>query len=144
MIRYNNLYNNKNMLLIEEKQGVKVFEHQRDLSVNAATALSAYYAAEMNVRKRQVLIELNDNAFAVQAGSMQWTAGSVSMSSGIKGVGDFFGKALAAKVSNESTAKPEYKGKGLLMLEPTYRHILLEEVSAWGGHGLGRRFVPCL
>ena len=86
----------------------------------------------MNVRRRQVLIELNGNSFTVQAGAMQWMAGAVQMSSGIKGVGDFLGKTLASKVTKETTAKPEYTGKGLVMLEPTYKHILLEDVSEWG------------
>lgn len=111
---------------------VKVFEHQQDLSVNPSSAMASYYAAEMNVRRRQVLIELNGNSFTVQAGAMQWMAGAVQMSSGIKGVGDFLGKTLASKVTKETTAKPEYTGKGLVMLEPTYKHILLEDVSEWG------------
>lgn len=132
MITYRNLYDNGNMKKIDEKDCVKVFEHQRDLSVNPGSAAASYYAAEMNVRKRQVLIELNGNSFTVQAGAMQWTAGAVSMTSGIKGVGDFLGKALASKVTKESASKPEYKGTGLVMLEPTYKHILLEEVSEWG------------
>lgn len=132
MITYRNLYDNGNMKKIDEKDCVKVFEHQRDLSVNPGSAAASYYAAEMNVRKRQVLIELNGNSFTVQAGAMQWTAGAVSMTSGIKGVGDFLGKALASKVTKESASKPEYKGSGLVMLEPTYKHILLEEVSEWG------------
>lgn len=45
----------------------------------------------------------------------------------------FFGKAISSKVTKESAIKPKYQGNGLLMLEPTYRHILLEEVSEWGG-----------
>ena len=64
---------------------------------------------------------------------MQWTAGQVQLTSGIKGVGDFLGKAIGSKVTKESAAKPEYKGQGLIMLEPTYKHILLEEVSQWNG-----------
>ncbi|RGY98446.1 AIM24 family protein [Clostridium sp. AM58-1XD] len=132
MISYKNLYDNGNMKLISERGCVKVFEHQRDLSVTPASAVTAYYAAEMNVRKRQVLIELDGNAFTVQAGAMQWMAGAVKMTSGIKGVGDFFGKAIASKVTKESSAKPEYTGNGLVMLEPTYKHIILEDVSEWG------------
>ena len=54
------------------------------------------------------------------------------MTSGIKGVGDFLGKAIASKVTKESSAKPEYSGNGLVMLEPTYKHILLEDVAEWG------------
>ncbi len=133
MVTFENLYNNTNMKQIAELGSVKVFEHQKDLSVNAANAIGAYYASEMNVRRRQVLLELKGNAFTVQAGAMQWTAGSVSMTSGIKGVGDFFGKALKSSVTKESTSKPEYVGNGLVMLEPTFKHILLEKVENWGG-----------
>ena len=132
MISFKNLYNNPNMLQIASMGCVKVFEHQKDLSVDAATVITSYYASKMNLRKRQVLIELNGNSFCTQAGAMQWTAGNVTMSSGIKGVGDFFGKALASAVTKESTSKPEYKGNGLVMLEPTYKHILLEDISEWG------------
>lgn len=132
MVNYKNLYDNSNMKLISELGCVKVFEHQKDLSVTSGTAINAYYAAEMNVRRRQVLIELNGNSFTVQAGAMQWTAGAVEMTSGIKGVGDFLGKAIASKVTKESSAKPEYVGNGLLMLEPTYKHILLENITDWG------------
>jgi len=64
---------------------------------------------------------------------MQWTSGSVTMVADVKGIGDFLGKALSSKVTKESAIKPRYKGNGLLMLEPTYKHILLEDVSNWGG-----------
>lgn len=133
MVTFDNLYNNANMKQIAELGPVKVFEHQKDLSVNVGNAIAAYYASEMNVRKRQVLLELNGNGFTVQAGAMQWTSGNVSMTSGIKGVGDFFGKALKSAATKESTSKPEYVGNGLVMLEPTYKHIILEKVEDWGG-----------
>lgn len=132
MVTYRNLYDNANMKVIAELGGIKVLEHQMDLSVHPEAAVSAYYAAQMNIRKRQVLIELNGNAFTVQAGAMQWTSGAVNMTSGIKGVGDFLGKALSSKVTKESAVKPEYSGSGLLMLEPTYKHILLENIGNWG------------
>lgn len=134
MIKYSNLYNNGNMKQIAERGPVKVFEHQRDLSLHTPDeAMRAYFASEMNVRKRQVLIELNGNAFTISAGSMQWTAGKVEMAADVKGIGDLFGKALSSKVTKESAIKPKYKGNGLLMLEPTYKFILLEEVSEWNG-----------
>ncbi|MCU6799120.1 AIM24 family protein, partial [Alitiscatomonas aceti] len=52
---------------------------------------------------------------------------------GPKGVGDFFGKAVRGKASGESTIKPEYTGNGILVLEPTYRHLILLDVADWGG-----------
>ena len=95
--------------------------------------MAAYYASEMNVRKRQVLIELNGNAYTISAGAMQWTSGNVKMAADVKGFGDLLGKALSSKVTKESAIKPKYEGNGLLMLEPTYKHILLEDVSEWNG-----------
>lgn len=133
MVKCKNLFENKNIEIVESRGGVKVLEYKKDLSVNTTTAMAAYFASEMNVRKRQVLIELNGNAYTISSGVMQWTAGSVSMAADIKGIGDFFGKAISSKVTKESAIKPKYQGNGLLMLEPTYRHILLEEVSEWGG-----------
>ncbi len=133
MVTCKNLYENKNIEVIESKGEVKVLEYKKDISVNATNAMAMYYASEMNVRKRQVLIELNNNAYTISAGAMQWTAGAVSMAADVKGFGDLIGKALSSKVTKESAIKPKYQGSGLLMLEPTYKHILLEEVSDWGG-----------
>lgn len=133
MVSFKNLYDNKNMHLIAEKGDIKVFEYERDLSVKPENAIGAYYASEMNVRKRQVLIELKGNAYTLSAGAMQWMAGSVSMVADVKGIGDFFGKAISSKVTKESAIKPRYQGTGLLMLEPTFKHILLERVEEWNG-----------
>lgn len=132
MIQLNNFQNNENMKQIAQAGPYIVYEHQKDLSVAPYNASVSYFMHEMNVRKRQVLCMLNGNAVKTQAGAMQWTAGAVDASSGVKGVGDFFGKALKGAASGESAAKPVYSGNGYLMLEPTYRYIILEDVSAWG------------
>ena len=36
-------------------------------------------------------------------------------------------------VTNESAVKPLYSGNGTLILEPTYKHILLVNPSDWDG-----------
>ena len=133
MITCKNLYDNKNVEIIASKGGVKVLEYKKDLSVDTASAINAYFASEMNVRKRQVLIELNSDAYTISAGAMQWTAGNVKMAADVKGIGDFFGKAISSKVTKESAIKPRYEGNGLLVLEPTYKYILLEDVAEWNG-----------
>lgn len=133
MVTCKNLYDNKNIEVVAAKGDVKVLEYKKDLSINSTNAMAAYFASEMNVRKRQVLIELKGTAFTISAGAMQWTTGAVTMGADVKGIGDFIGKALSSKVTKESAIKPKYQGNGLLMLESTYKHILLEEVSDWGG-----------
>lgn len=59
--------------------------------------------------------------------------GNVNATTGVKGVGDFLGKALKGSVTGEQAIKPEYTGDGKLILEPTYKHILLEDLATWNG-----------
>lgn len=132
MVVQKNVCDSSNVNVINEMGKYKVLEHQKDLSVSSGNAVSEYFAAKMNIKKRQVLIELKDNGCVVQAGAMQWMSGDVSMGSGVKGVGNFIGKMVSAKVTGESTVKPEYTGTGSVMLEPTYKYILLIDVSKWG------------
>lgn len=132
MIQLNNFQDNKNMLQIAQEGSYIVYEHQKDLSVAPYNASVSYFMHEMNVRKRQVLCILRGNAVKTQAGAMQWTAGAVEASSNVKGLGDFIGKAFKGAATGESAAKPVYQGNGYLMLEPTYKYIILEDVSSWG------------
>lgn len=134
MYQLNNLFDNKNMKVIANKGNFQVFEHERDLSVSPADAVTAYFSSEMNVRKRQVLANLNGNSVTIQAGAMQWMLGNVQASSGVKGVGNFLGKMVSSAVTGESVAKPVYSGEGLLMLEPTYKHIILLDLDEWNGN----------
>ena len=132
MIAERNLRDNSNIRVVQELGGFKVLEHQKDLSVSPFTSVEEYFAAKMNVKKRQVLIDLNNDSYTIQAGAMQWMNGNVSASSGVKGVGNFLGKMVSSAVTGESAVKPEYSGTGSLMLEPTYKHILLLDVAQWG------------
>ena len=132
MFQINNFLNNNNMKVIEQMGPFRVFEHEKDLSVNPANAVNAYFSSEMNVRKRQVFVELGGSGCITQAGAMQWMLGNVNMETGVKGVGNFLGKMASAAVTKETAVKPIYRGNGVMMLEPTYRHILLVDVSEWG------------
>ena len=133
MYQLNNLFDNKNMKVIANKGNFQVFEHERDLSVSPSDAVTAYFSSEMNVRKRQVLVNMNGNSVTVQAGAMQWMVGNVQASSGVKGVGNFLGKMVSSAVTGESAVKPVYSGEGALMLEPTYKHIILLDLDEWNG-----------
>jgi uncharacterized protein (AIM24 family) len=93
----------------------------------------AFYASQMNVRKRQVVCDVAKSNVTVQAGAMQWTVGNVNATTGIKGVGDFLGKAMRGSVTGEGAIKPEYTGTGTLVLEPTYKYILLVDLADWNG-----------
>lgn len=128
----NNWFDNKNISVKEQKGCFTIYEHNTDLSVSPAEAVMSYYMTQMNVKKRQVLCKLDGNTIKMQAGAMQWMSGNVNMTSGVKGVGGFLGGLAKSVVTGESLAKPIYSGEGMVMLEPTYRHLFIEDVGSWG------------
>lgn len=133
MYQIKNFMENDDVKVIDSLGAFSVVEYQRDLSVMPETAMEAFYASQMNVRKRQVVCDVSKSNVTVQAGAMQWMVGNVKTTTGIKGVGDLFGKAVRGSVTGESAIKPEYTGDGTLVLEPTYQHILLLDLSKWNG-----------
>ena len=133
MYQIYNFTNNDDIRTLDQLGAFTVVEYLRDLSVMPSEAQLAYYCDAMNVRKRQVICDVGMSNITTQAGAMQWTVGNVNATTGVKGVGDLFGKALRGSVTGESAIKPEYTGNGTLVLEPTYKHILLLDVSDWGG-----------
>lgn len=133
MYNINNFQNNDDVKVLDIQGPFSVIEYKKDLSVNPSTAMLSYFCNEMNVRKRQLVCELKNADITLQAGAMQWSVGNVNATTGIKGVGDLFGKAIRGKMTGESAIKPEYTGNGTLVLEPTYRHILLMNTADWNG-----------
>ena len=133
MFAIKNFTDNDDVRVLGSMGPFTVVEYLKDLSVTPSTAMTAYYCNEMNVRKRQVICDLSKANITLQAGAMQWMAGNVNATTGLKGVGDFFGKAVRGKVTGESAVKPEYTGNGVLVLGPTYRHILLIDLADWNG-----------
>ena len=133
MYKIKNFTDNDDINIINQLGPFTVVEYTRDLSVMPSDAMIAYYCNEMNVRKRQVICDVAKSNITLQAGAMQWTVGDVNATTGVKGVGDLFGKALRGSVTGESAIKPEYTGNGTLVLEPTYKHILLIDTADWGG-----------
>ena len=114
-----------------------VLEYVQDASVSPMNAMNEYFMSKMNVRRRQVVIDIDkDHSAIIQAGAMQWMGGNVRATSGVKGIGDFLGKAIKGAVTKETTVKPEYVGEGCLVLEPTYKYIILADVGKWGSAGM--------
>ena len=133
MYQIRNFFDNNDVKVIDSLGAFSVVEYQRDLSVMPETSMMAYYCSQMNVRKKQVVCDVAKAPIILQAGAMQWMAGDVRATTGVKGVGDLFSKSLRGSVTGESAIKPEYTGSGTLVLEPTYKHILLIDVADWNG-----------
>ena len=131
MYKISNFTDNDNIKVLNEMGAFKVIEYVKDLSVTPSTAQVSYYSNLMNVRKRQVICNLSKSSVTIQSGAMQWMVGNANATTGIKGVGDLFSKAVRGKVTGESAIKPEYTGTGEIVLEPTYKHIVLLDLKDW-------------
>ena len=89
MYQISNFTENDDVNVLVEFGAFKVIEWKRDLSVTESSAITAYFASEMNVRRRQVICDLSQAPITVQAGAMQWSVGTVNANTGGKGAGDF-------------------------------------------------------
>lgn len=79
-----NFTNNDDIDVIQQKGNFIVVEYKKDLSVTPHTAQQEYYAAQMNIRRRQLITKLQNTGVTLQAGAMQWTVGDVNATTGIK------------------------------------------------------------
>lgn len=128
---------NENRKFIKTVNNFHVLEYIQDASVSPMNAQTEYFMSQMNVKRRQIVIELDkEHSAIIQAGAMQWMGGDIQATTGVKGIGDLFGKALKGAVTKETAIKPEYVGNGYLVLEPTYKYILLKDISEWGSSGM--------
>lgn len=131
MYKVKNFTDNNDIQILKQMGPFTVIEYVRDLSVTPMTAQTSYFSNLMNVRKRQVICNLTKSPVTIQAGAMQWMIGNANATTGIKGAGDLFSKMVRGKVTGESAIKPEYTGTGEIILEPTYKHILLINLEEW-------------
>ena len=132
-----NRLENEHRKIIDQKGLFSVLESSRDESVSPWNATSEYFMEKMGVRRRQIIAKLDGTTTVVtQAGSMQWMIGKVEATTGLKGAGDFLGKMIKGAVTKESAVKPEYTGKGFVVLEPTYKFLILQDLADWGADGM--------
>ena len=135
-MRIENLQN-ENRKFAKSIGNFHVLEYVQDASVSPMNAMNEYFMSKMGVRRRQVVIDIDkDHSAIIQAGAMQWMGGNVRATSGVKGIGDFLGKAIKGAVTKETAVKPEYVGEGCLVLEPTYKYIILADIGKWDPAGM--------
>lgn len=129
-------FTNDDRKIVKQMGNFSVLEYVKDLSVSPYNATSQYFMSQMNVRRRQVVAKLNGNSITLQAGALQWMTGNIKVETNVKGAGDFIGKMFKGAVTGESAVKPVYSGNGIVVLEPTYKYLILCDVGSWGNSGV--------
>lgn len=128
-----NFLSNDDVTILEERGMFKVVQYDRDLSCTPEEAQLKYFMSKQNVTRKQLCVTVKNDGVILQPGKMQWMLGDIQQTTGLKGIGDAVGKFFSAKVTGESMIKPEYKGNGIVVTEPTYRYLLLEDLKDWNG-----------
>lgn len=96
---------NENRKFTKSIENFHVMEYLQDSSVSPMTAMEEYYMSKMNVRRRQVVIELDkEHSAIIQSGAMQWMGGHVQATSGMT-IEDGIFLACDGRVKNKLTAR---------------------------------------
>lgn len=126
-----NMFDNDDVQVTKVLNGFSVLEYKRDLSVTPENAEMAYFSSQMHVRKKQLICDISQGPVTLQPGAMQMMVGDVRATTGLKGATDFIKKSFRGMATGEAAIKPEYTGSGTLILEPTFKHIVLLDMNEW-------------
>lgn len=101
-----------------------ILEYQKLLGIrNLNSVVDMWYMEQQNVKVRQIVTYINNDAVRIEAGAMSYFQGPLEMVSGVT-VGNVIGKMFKGAVTGESIAQPIYRGSGMLVLEPSFRHFI--------------------
>ena len=132
-MNFNAIGTRKNIQIIDksETQSFKVEVMQYDKllgSSNHYTAQSLYFMEKQNIKARQVAVYLANDSVKVEPGAMSYFQGNISMVSGVT-VGNAIGRMFTGMVTGEAAAQPEYRGSGIVVLEPSFKHFIVLELQ---------------
>ncbi len=131
MIKTNILTETDVRRIVAERGIFSIVEYDRDVSVEINDAMSMYFASKMNIKNKQLIASVDELGVITQAGVMQMCMGNIRIKTDISDASDLIKKFVGSKVTGETAVKPIYTGNGLVVLEPTKKHILLIDVSEW-------------
>ncbi|MBD1370807.1 AIM24 family protein [Hazenella sp. IB182357] len=88
-----------------------------------------YYSQNSGMRLKQVRIKLNNGAVMIEAGSLHFLKGQISMDNSMGGTKGLINKLTTSMLTNESLFKPVYTGQGEIYLEPSFHHFIPYELN---------------
>ncbi len=133
-MNYNAVGTRENVKIIDtstnKNMKVEILEYQKLLGgKNPYNAQMMYFMEQQNMKARQAAIYLENDAVRVEPGAMSYFMGNLEMVSGVT-PGNLLGRMFTGAVTGEATAQPEYRGTGMIVLEPTFKHLLTLELQA--------------
>lgn len=130
---YDAIGTRENIKIIDTSQNngmkVDIIEYQKLLGgKNPYNAQMMYFMEKQNMKARQPVIYLSNDTVKVEPGAMSYFQGNLEMVSGVT-VRNAIGRMFTGAVTGESVAQPEYKGTGMIVLEPSFKHFIVIELK---------------
>ena len=91
-------------------------------------AQQMYFMEKQNIKARQIAIYLENDSVEIEPGAMSYFKGNLEMVSGVT-TGNVLGRVFSSMTTGEAVAQPKYKGTGMLVLEPSFKHFLVLELD---------------
>lgn len=124
-----------NMSVIDRKKSkngglaVEILQYDELLgSTNTYVSQMLWFMKESNIKARQIAIYITNDSVKIEPGAMSYFQGPLEMVSGVT-AGNLLGRAISANLTGEKVAMPEYRGSGILVLEPSFKHFIVAELD---------------
>lgn len=124
-----------NMSVIDRKKSrngglaVEILQYDELLgATNTYVAQMLWFMKESNIKARQIAIYITNDSVKIEPGAMSYFQGPLEMVSGVT-AGNLIGRAISANLTGEKVAMPEYRGSGILVLEPSFKHFIVAELD---------------
>ena len=115
---------------VSQNMKVDVLEYQKLLGGSDMYASERmYFMEQQNMKVRQIAIYLTNDSVKVEPGAMSYFQGNLEMVSGVT-AGNLLGRMFSGAVTGEAVAQPEYRGTGMVVLEPSFKHFIVLELQA--------------
>lgn len=133
-LNYDAIGTRSNIKVIDSSQNkncrIDILEYQNLNGLNSSSrAEKLYFMNKQNIRAKQIVIYLNNDTIKTEPGALSYMQGNIEMVSGLN-AGNLIGKMFSSKVTGEEMAQPEYKGTGMVVLEPSFKHFVVLELQA--------------
>lgn len=93
-------------------------------NTNMNVAERLWFMSEQNMKCRQINFQIQNSGVKIEQGAMSYFQGPLEMTSGVN-LGNLVGNAFRGALTGEKLSFPEYRGSGLLVLEPSFKFFIL-------------------
>lgn len=92
-------------------------------------AASLKFIAESGASLKFIRARLDGGSVTTEAGALYYHKGTIENDVPTGGLGGLIEKTIKSKLTNETAFNPVYKGKGEVILEPSFGHYVLVELT---------------